>query len=321
MKSSHLLLSSILLLLEAGVAPAEDYNIAATVNGKGITHERLQIRVDATIEESGLNYGGITRPQHFKQLQRQALDLLIAQELLWQTAEREGFVAAAGEIDAARQEVRRNFPSDQALANHLRKNSFTEEEFREDLKRKVSIRKWAYGSLGESIRISEPDIHEYYAANQVRFVQPETINVRHILTKVPPDADEDTVATARKRTDDILAKAEAGNDFAGLAEQYSEGPSASSGGDLGFASRGTFAQPFEDTAFALEVGQISGVIRTGYGFHIIKLVDRREGHTIPESEVAPAIRQHLFEEKLLAIMAEKVRDLRAEASVKIFIPL
>ncbi len=321
MTSRRPFLAPLLLLLGAGVTVADDHNAVATVNGKGITRERLQTRVDATIEESGLNYGGITRPQQFKQMQRQALDLLIAQELLWQTAEREGFVAETAEIDAAFEEVRREFPSDQALANHLRKNLLTEAEFRDDLKRRISIRKWAYGSLGETIRISEPDIHEYYAANQARFVQPEAINVRHILTKVPPDADEDTVAAARQRIDDVLAKARAGRDFAGLAKDYSEGPSASEGGDLGFAQRGTFVQPFEDAAFALEIGEISGVVRTGYGFHIIKLVDRREGRLIPESEVAPAIREYLFEDRLLATMANKVKALRDEASVEILIPL
>ena len=321
MKASHLCLSSILLLLGAGTTVAGNYDIVATVNGEGITRDRLQTRVDATIEESGLNYGGITRPQQFKQMQRQALDLLIAQELLWQTAAREGFVAETAEVDAAFEEVRRGFPSDQALANHLKKNAFTEDGFRDDLKRRISIRKWAYGSLGETIRISDPDIHEYYVANQVHFIQPEQINVRHVLIKVPPDADEATTASAREKIDEVLAQARAGVDFADLAKEYSEGPSASDGGDLGFAPRGAFVKPFEDAAFALEIGQISGVVRSGYGFHIIKLVDRREGHTLPETEAAPAIRQYLFEDRLVAAMAEKVEDLRERASVEVYIPL
>lgn len=321
MKASHLCLSSILLLLGAGTTVAGNYDIVATVNGEGITRDRLQTRVDATIEESGLNYGGITRPQQFKQMQRQALDLLIAQELLWQTAAREGFVAETAEVDAAFEEVRRGFPSDQALANHLKKNAFTEDGFRDDLKRRISIRKWAYESLGETIRISDPDIHEYYVANQVHFIQPEQINVRHVLIKVPPDADEATTASAREKIDEVLAQARAGVDFADLAKEYSEGPSASDGGDLGFAPRGAFVKTFEDAAFALEIGQISGVVRSGYGFHIIKLVDRREGHTLPETEAAPAIRQYLFEDRLVAAMAEKVEDLRERASVEVYIPL
>jgi peptidyl-prolyl cis-trans isomerase C len=312
---------AVLIFLGAGAALAQDYNVVATVNGEGITRDRLQTRVDAVIDQSGMNYGGITRPQHFKQLQRQALELLIAQELLWQTAEREDYVADTAEMDAAYAEVRREFPSEQEFANHLRKNAFTEDGFREDLMRRISIRKWAYGSLGETIRISEPDIHDYYVANQVHFVQPEEINVRHVLIKVPPGADEATTASARERIDEVLAQARAGIDFADLAKEYSEGPSASNGGDLGFAPRGAFVKPFEDAAFALDVGQISGVIRSGYGYHIIKLVDRREGHTLPESEAAPAIRQYLFEDRLVAAMAEKVEDLRDQASVEIYIPL
>jgi parvulin-like peptidyl-prolyl isomerase len=308
-------------LLFAGAAPAQDFNLVATVNGAGITRDRLQSRVDAVMEQSGMNYGGITRPQQFKQMQRQALDLLIAQELLWQTAEREGFVAESGEVDMAFAEVRADFPSEKALAAHLTQNAFTEATFRDDLRRRISIRKWAHEALGSTIEISDAQVHEFYVANEVRFVQEEAINARHILIKVPPDANEETAQKALERIEEIRKEALDGADFSQLAKKYSEGPSASDGGELGFAPRGVFVKPFEDAAFALEPGEISGITRTGYGFHIIELIDHREGHILPEREVAAAIRQQLFEDQLLEAMAAEVTNLREQASIEILIPL
>jgi parvulin-like peptidyl-prolyl isomerase len=273
-------------VLLAGTSVAQDYNLVATVNGAGITRDRLQSRVDAVMEQSGMNYGGITRPQQFKQMQRQALDLLIAQELLWQTAEREGFVAESGEVDMAFAEVRADFPSEKALAAHLTQNAFTEATFRDDLRRRISIRKWAHEALGSTIEISDAQVHEFYVANEVRFVQEEAINARHILIKVPPDANEETAQKALERIEEIRKEALDGADFSQLAKKYSEGPSASDGGELGFAPRGVFVKPFEDAAFALEPGEISGITRTGYGFHIIELIDHREGHILPEQQSA-----------------------------------
>jgi parvulin-like peptidyl-prolyl isomerase len=308
-------------LSPVGLTIAQDYNVIATVNGAGITRDRLQTRVDSSLEKSGLNYGGITRPQQYKQMQRQALDLLIAEELLWQTAEQEGYVAESDEVDLAFAEVRRDFPSENALAAHLKRNAHTVESFREDLLRRISIRNWAHEALGSTIEISDAQVHEFYVANEVRFVQEEVINARHILIKVPADADEATTQKALERIEQIRTQALDGADFAELARNYSDGPSAADGGELGFAPRGVFVKPFEDAAFALEPGEISGITRTGYGFHIIELIDRREGHILPEQEVATAIRQQLFEDRLLEAMAAEVSNLREQASIEILIPL
>lgn len=317
----HTLLLAAVGILGLGPAMAQNYGVVATVNGAGITRDRLQSRVDSSLEESGLNYGGITRPQQYKQMQRQALDLLIAEELLWQTAKSNGFVAESDEVDLAFAEVRRDFPSEKALAAQLKRNAHTIESFREDLLRRISIRKWAHQALGATIEISAAEVHEFYVANEVRFVQEEAINARHILIKVPPGADEETTAAALERIEKIRQQALDGADFAELARTYSEGPSAADGGELGFAPRGVFVKPFEDVAFALELGGISGITRTGYGFHIIELIDHREGHILPEQDVAPVIRQQLFEDRLLEAMAAQVNDLRVQASIEILIPL
>lgn len=302
-------------------ALAQDFNLVAKVNGEGISRDRLQTRVDAAMQQRGSNYGGVTQPRQLKRLQRQVLEQLIAQELLWQAAERSGVVVTADELDKALAETRQSYPSERAFTQDLERNAFTTETFREDLRRKMSARKWVYATLAGEINVSDAEVHDFYVANRVRFVQPERINARHVLIKVASDADATTTEAARREIERILEQARAGADFAGLAKQHSQGPNASQGGELGFLPRGKLVRPLEDAAFALEVGEISNVVRSKFGFHVIQLVARRDGQAVPEQQVAASIRQHLFETKFLEAIAEHVRTLRQQASVEILIPL
>ena len=306
------------LLLGAGAAPAQDFDLAAKVNGEGITRTRLQSSVDASTRTG---YGNMTQPGAYKRVQRNVLDQLIAQELLWQEAERGGFVATPAEVDQAVDQLRGRYDSENAYLFELEKNGFTAESYREDLKRQISVRRWMEQTLAKDISVSDAEIHDFYTANQDRFVQPEQIHARHVLIKVAPDADEARVAQARQEIEQILAEAKQDADFAELAKQHSQGPSAPRGGDLGFFQRGQMVKPFEDVAFALEPGEISGVVRTRFGFHIIKLEGRRAKQVVPEAQAAPSVRDYLASNKFQDAVEERVKALREQGSVEILIPL
>ena len=315
------LLAILIWLFTLGAAQAQDFNVVAKVNGEGITRDRLQSSVDVSMEQSGFNYGGVTQPRQLKRLQRQALEQLIAQALLWQRAQQEGFVASAEEVDAAVAAARQGYPSEQAYLNALARDAFTAESFREDLRQKISVRKWAHATLADQVQVSEAEVHEYYVANQARFAQPEQINARHVLIKLAPDASQATTAAARRKIEQILEQARAGADFAELAQTHSQDSSAARGGELGFVARGRLVKPFEDAAFALKPGELSGVVRTQYGFHIIKLEARRGASVVPEQQAAPKIRAHLAAGKFRDAVLERVRTLRQQASIEILIPL
>lgn len=309
------------LLFGLSVAEAQDLDLAAKVNGEGITRARLQSGVDASMRQGRMNYGGITQPKQYKRLQREVLDQLIAQELLWQEAKRQDFVVAPAEVDKALAQLRGRYPTEQAYLNGLEQNGFTPESYREDLKRHMSVRRWARETLAKKITVSDAEVHEYYVTNQPRFAQPEQIDARHVLIKLAPDADEAAVMAARRQIEQILARAKSGADFAELARQHSQDTSASRGGELGFLPRGRLVKPFEDAAFALKPGEISGVVRTQYGFHIIKLQARRDARVVSEPQAAPAIRQHLSSSKLQDALVEHARALRQQGSVEILVPL
>jgi parvulin-like peptidyl-prolyl isomerase len=318
--SSRIVLAVLASLFSLG-AVAQNGDFAAKVNGAGIPRERLDSSVDAYFRQGGINYGGVTQPGQFRRVQREVLEQLISQELLWQQAAQHGFVASSEEVDLALAAVRRNYPTDMAYEFDLKEKGFSDESWRDDMRRKISVRKWARATLSDQIEVSDAEVHAFYVANQVRFVAPEQINVRHVLIKVERNADDATVAMAQLQIERVLRLARDGADFADLARQYSQDSSAPRGGELGFLARGQLVRPFEDAAYALKPGEISGVVRTRFGFHIIQLIARRDGELIPEQQVVEPIRSHLLETKLVETVAERVSSLREQASVEILIPL
>jgi peptidyl-prolyl cis-trans isomerase C len=147
--------------------------------------------------------------------------------------------------------------------------------------------------------------------------RPQEAHLRHILVSVEPGADDAAQKAARAKIDRVLAEARAGADFAALARVHSDDPSGPQGDDLGFVERQQLVAPFADAAFALQPGQLSDVVRTQFGFHLIKLEERRGGDLVSQAEAAAQIREYLLPGKIQQAVQERVARLRAEAAVEI----
>jgi peptidyl-prolyl cis-trans isomerase D len=146
-------------------------------------------------------------------------------------------------------------------------------------------------ALRQAITPTPQQVEAYYQANLQQFANPEQVHAQHILLKT---ADKDAAAV-RKQADAVLKEAQApGADFPALARKYSEDDaSKASGGDLGFFGRGSMVKPFEDAAFAMAPGQISDVVQTDYGFHVIKMLEKRAAGQRPLAEVKDQIAEQL----------------------------
>lgn len=159
-------------------------------------------------------------------------------------------------------------------------------------------------ALARPEEVGQEEIAAYYTANTQAYFKPEQIKAAHILIKVAPEASEAEGNAAREKILALLARLHEGESFSALAREYSEDVSADQGGDLGWFGRGEMVPEFEDAAFGLETGEISDPVRTVFGWHLIRVEDRREAGTVPLEEVAAAIRAHLAEEHALESLPE-----------------
>jgi peptidyl-prolyl cis-trans isomerase D len=147
------------------------------------------------------------------------------------------------------------------------------------------------------VTVAEEDILDYYESNPEKFENPKTVQARHILIKVDPDAKPEEVESARQRAEDVLKMAKEDQDFAALARQYSEGPTKTKGGDLGTFRREAMVKPFADKAFSLKAGEISEPVRTRFGWHIIKVEKVNPAKTLSLDEAHEDIQKTLRAER------------------------
>jgi len=151
-----------------------------------------------------------------------------------------------------------------------------------------------------------PRIEKFWQDNPSRYRKEKRVRARHILVKVPENAPAAADDAARKKLEGLIARLEKGEDFATLAKASSEDPgSKDRGGDLGFFGKGLMAKPFEDAAFALSPGRISGPVRTAFGWHVLKVEEVQEAETIPLEKVRTDIARELLQQEGAAKVAGK----------------
>jgi peptidyl-prolyl cis-trans isomerase C len=170
----------------------------------------------------------------------------------------------------------------------------------------------------ERSQVGDEEIQAYYQTHKDRFRQKERIRARQILILLPPNSGPEKEQAAKKKAEEALARVEAGEDFAAVAKQYSEGPAASRGGDLGYFSRGRMVPGFEEVAFSLkEVGETSDLVRTKFGFHIIELTGRQPAQELAMEDVKDRIVRQLESAKRREIRQSLAEELREQVRVEI----
>jgi peptidyl-prolyl cis-trans isomerase C len=168
----------------------------------------------------------------------------------------------------------------------------------------------------DKLLVSARDVQSFYDKNKDKYVEEEQVRARHILVKAPQDVSATDDAKLKSKADAALKRAKKGEDFAALAKELSDDGSKENGGDLGFFPRGRMVAPFEEVAFALQPGQISDVVRTQFGYHVIKVTERQPAHVKPFDEVRDEVRNALVSQFVDTLL----QDLRRAANVQVLRP-
>ncbi len=299
---------------KADAEDAKDKDVAL-VNGVAITSEELEREVANIKHKMSRRMPGVSMPED---LEDKALENIINRRLLLEESRKSGITVEDSEIEAIWQQMVARYPSEEAVKEILKKENFTEEIIRGDIRNGLTIQKYVESEFIAKADVSEEEIKDYYDKNSSQFKQPEMVKASHILIKVEDKADEAKKAEARKKIEEVEKLVKEGKDFAELAKEYSEGPSNTKGGDLGFFGRGQMVKPFSDAAFALKPGEVSPVVETRFGFHIIKVFEKKEEGLVPLEEAGPKIREALAREKTQEMVNNKLESLKAVAKIERF---
>jgi len=308
----------LLLLLQAPSAWTSSFDAAATVNGVDISRAKVQAQVDHLISERGINYGGISRPETFQPFQDQVVEQLVVQELLWQEAKRRGFVVDDAFVAERLADLKSKFATEREFLFKIEAGGFTEATFAEDIRQQASVRKMIAEDIEPSLAVTDKEIEAFYRENESAMRRPLEVHARHVLVK-PASSDAEAMEAARAKAEAMRQELRDGADFLDMARNRSDAPSAPQGGDLGYFRAGQMVPPFETAAFALEPGQISEVVQTQFGYHIIRVEDRRGGDLAPLEEVVEPIRAHLTRQKLETEVEGLITDLREKGEVKVWL--
>lgn len=285
--------------------------VAALVNGAEIGLDIFVTEVYRA-ERSILDRGRLLTAPQVTRLRAEVLEALIRQELLYQESKKATKVADA-EITAEVEKLKDQFRSQADFAKAA-------PALRVQVERDLAIRKYIDATYVSKAVVADTDIRSYYDGHRDDFRAPEQVKASYIFVKVDPQWDETKKAEAKKKIEDVRKKALGGQDFASLARTYSEDPTAPNGGDMGYVRQGQLLKPVEDALFTLKTGEVSDVVETGLGCHLVKVVERKPETTIPFENVKDRLRVALKQEKGQQEANAYIAKVRQKAAVQTFLP-
>ncbi|OPY64157.1 MAG: Foldase protein PrsA 1 precursor [Syntrophorhabdaceae bacterium PtaU1.Bin034] len=321
MHTGKVLLVALCILSLAGSAVAADTaasipptektpNVVAVVNGAEVTLDDFNKQLYQA-QRMVLDGGRLLTASHLARLRSDVLEGLVKYELLYLESKKTVKVTDA-DIAAEFDKMKGQFRSE----TDFQKVSLS---LRPEVERTLSIRKY-FDTYASKAEVTDEEIRSYYDANRNGFLEPEQVKASHIMVKVNPQGNEEKKTEAKKKIEDIRKKVLAGEDFASLARTSSEDITASRGGDMGYIRRGQLLKPVEDVLFALKAGEVSEVVETWIGYHLLKVAEHKPETTLSFEDVKDRVRTVLQQKKGQEEASAYMTGVREKAVVQTFPP-
>ena len=295
--------------------PAELPDVLARVNGQEVKKSDF----DLLVRNIELSRGPIPTERRDEVL-RAALNQLVEYTLLQQEAKNRKVTVSDAEVNERIKQMQGQFPTEEAFKKALSARDMSIDRLRDDARVDMVITRMVEDEVATAQPPTDAECKDYYDKNPDKFKLGEAVRASHILILADEKADEATKKKARAQIEAVNKRVKAGEDFAQLAKEHSQDGSAAQGGDLDFFGRGRMVPPFEQAAFALKPGEVSDIVTTQFGYHIIKVTERRTESTVPfDDQLQERLRQILTEQKKQEKAASFVASLKQKSKIEVLV--
>jgi parvulin-like peptidyl-prolyl isomerase len=270
------------------------------------------------LQEQIITEDRLEKREQIQALCLQVLEKLIEEKLIDQEVKKAGIRIPSREIETTLEEVkRRNAATQEELEKALAVEGVTLETYKKQIEKALQRKKLINWSVKIETKIGEKELRDFYQKNLVRYRPNESYRPSHILFVVPKGATPEEIREIRKKCQTVLEKIKEGKDFGEMALLYSEDASNKDRGDLGYFKKGELVPTFEREALRLKIGEVSGIVRTDFGFHIVKLLDRKGMEPLPFEEVKERVQADYFEREYEKAFKQYLSTLKEKSVIEI----
>ena len=307
---------------EGSIGQTETYlnkedSMIAKVNGTPITSGEVEQELRNIVTQYQNNMPPDQLLQLQPKLRTQALENLINTQLLFREADRKGITPSSEAINTELDGIISRFPSPEAFQQQMTKVGISREQMVKDIEQQLKVTALVKEALvAVETTVTNEEVSQFYQGNPDSFKSSEQVRAQHILLKINANDAPEIKSQKRLELAGLGGKIENGADFSKIAGEKSECPSKEQGGDLGFFERGNMVKPFEEAAFTLKVGEVSDIVETQFGYHLIKITDRKEAGTVPLEEAREAIENYLKNTKEQEAVNSYIGTLREKAEIE-----
>lgn len=299
-------------------APLEIKDPVAVVNGKSITKAELDQRINELLARQGMTIDQLP-PDALLMGYHQILNGVITQSLVEEKAE--SVMVGDAEINEEIGKIKEQFETPEQFTAELQKGNLTEAQLRENIKKGLKSEKWLDQQIKDVQSATEADAKKFYDENPENFEEPEMVRASHILIMTPEDLTAEQLTEKEKLAKSIETRAKGGEDFAALAKEFSEDPgSKENGGDLDFFAKDRMVPEFAEAAFAAEVNSITSPVKSQFGYHVIKVTDKKEAGKVDFDKVKADLIEGLTMQRKQQAVSEVFTKLRTTSDTKINLP-
>jgi peptidyl-prolyl cis-trans isomerase C len=295
--------------------PAELPAVLARVNGEEVT----KVDFDRLIKNMELSANGPIPAERRDDIFRKALDQLVTYTVLTQETRARKVAVTDAEVEGQIKQMRSQFQNEQDFTKALAARGMSLEKLKADTRIDLSINKMMEAEAATGQPPADAQVREFYDKNPDKFKQDEAVRASHILFKVEESADAATKKKVRDEAEAVLKQVRAGADFGELAKKHSADGSAQQGGDLNFFTKGQMVPAFDQAAFALKPGEISDIVTTQFGYHIIKVTDRRPASAVPFEQVSDRIKEYLTEQQKQQKVEAFIESLKQKSKIEVLV--